>query len=127
MNSRKPIHPGDHIAITVKDINVYHTLRWCNRIRRDYHFTLDRYSVCGEAQALTDDTAMDNHFDARDLPECYRDHTRPTHWIMRAILDGFDLRTITVKNKPPRPSPTPLMASGLAIPPLDNGTEDFPF
>jgi hypothetical protein len=122
----KKIRASAHMATIAEGQTVYHTLRWCNRIRREFWFTLDPHAVDGESRSGKGERgAMDNHFDARTLPEKYRlPSAPPIQWIEQALRDGFDVGSITLKNKPP---PKQYMASGLVVPPLDNGTNDFPF
>jgi hypothetical protein len=98
----KRIQPADYLACRITGVTVYHTLRWCNHITREFWFTTDPNAVDGEARNDNGQHgAMDNHFDARSLPDQYRTAGVPLDWIQRALLDGFDLGSITNKNALP--------------------------
>lgn len=98
----KPAAAKKHIARVVGERTVYHTLRWCNRIHRQYWFTMDPAAVDGEKRE-----DMQNHFDARALPEQYQVGDIPLDWIELALLDGFEVESITLANLPPPPPPPP--------------------
>lgn len=68
---------------------IYHTLRWCGRVIREFNFTTVADEFDGEATQR-----MAHHFDARDLPEQYRQTGGPVDWIRSAIADGFQLSQI---------------------------------
>lgn len=68
---------------------IYHTLRWCGRVVREFCFTTDADEFDGEATQR-----MAHHFDARDLPEQYRQTGEPVDWIRAALADGFQLSLI---------------------------------
>lgn len=66
--------------------NVYHCLRWCNRVRREFLFTLKPAGVSGERRGV-----MRWQFDARELPSKYRDaRTDPICWVLSALNDGWE-------------------------------------
>lgn len=94
------IQPEHYLIYRINDVAVYRTLRWCNHVTREFLFTTDPNSVDGESRNdKGEQDALNNHFDARDLPEQYRTVGRPMNWIQRALIDGFDLDSITLKNK----------------------------
>ncbi len=78
---------------------VFHTLRWCNRIPREFWFTLDPKGIKGESKGN-----METHFDARDLPsefqptdsyekrdpDSYKLLEDPAKWIVKAMEAGID-------------------------------------
>lgn len=68
---------------------IYHTLRWCGRVIREFNFTTLADEFDGEATQR-----MEHHFDARDLPEQYRQASQPVDWIRAALEDGFQLSQI---------------------------------
>lgn len=78
-------------------VKIYHCLRWCGRIKREYSFTLNTNSVLGEKN-----NNLDGQFDVRSLPIKYLPEnindrelkTKPIDWIIRAVDDGFDLSQI---------------------------------
>lgn len=70
---------------------VYHTLRWCGRIIREFCFT----TVADEFDGESTQRAA-NHFDARDLPEQYRQAGTPLDWNRAALADGFQLNQIYI-------------------------------
>jgi hypothetical protein len=99
------IQPAHYLVCRINGVAVYHTLRWCNRVTREFWFTTDHNAVDGEARNdKGQHGAMDNHFDARNLPEQYRNAGIPMNWVQRALLDGFDLNSITNKNARPEPA-----------------------
>jgi hypothetical protein len=78
---------------------VYHCLRWCNRITREFCFTLDPKGITEESRGTFDLT-----FDARDLPDRFlpdvgakalavgkypADHP-PIKWVLAALNDGHN-------------------------------------
>lgn len=73
---------------------VYQTLRWCGRVAREFIFTTVADEFDGESTKR-----MDHHFDARDLPEQYRQTGTPIDWIRAAIVDGFQLSQIYTSTK----------------------------
>jgi hypothetical protein len=122
MKSQKTINATDYMACRLNGVTIYRTLRWCNRLTREFWFTTDPEAVDGEAREDAGQLgAMDEQFDARNLPEKYRIGSFVLGWVQRAMLDGFDLSTITNKNLPP-PAHAP------ASLPLQNGKtpEDLP-
>lgn len=78
---------------------VFHTLRWCNRIPREFWFTLDPKGIRGESTGN-----MDTHFDVRDLPtefspsdnykgrdpSTYKLLEEPAKWAIKALEAGID-------------------------------------
>lgn len=68
---------------------VYHTLRWCGRVVREFCFTTAADEFDGESTQR-----VAHHFDARDLPEQYRQAGNPLDWIRAALADGFQLSQI---------------------------------
>jgi hypothetical protein len=95
-----------HIAGTTSDgRTLYHCLRWCNRIRQEFWFTLKPAAVSGESRG-----DMRWQFDARDLPKKYLpdvskndldvgkypEDTKPVDWALSALNDGWEPPTNSV-------------------------------
>jgi hypothetical protein len=94
----KPLIAG----VTKDGRNLFHTLRWCNRIPREFRFTLNARQVRGEASRKPD--ACSDHFDVRELPaefippdnyqtrhpETYQLVSNPAEWAIKAIDAGVD-------------------------------------
>lgn len=76
-------------AVVHGETVVYHTLRWCGRIIREFIFT----TVADEYDGESTQRAA-HHFDARDLPEQYQGTGKPLEWIRAALNDGFELSQI---------------------------------
>jgi hypothetical protein len=89
-----------HIAGKTEDgRDVYHCLRWCKRIRREFWFTLMPAGVSGESR---NDSRW--QFDARELPTKYLPDvqksnldvsefwlgTTPIDWVLAALNDGWE-------------------------------------
>lgn len=76
-----------HVAGKTEDgRDVYHCLRHCNRIRREFWFTLKPAGVSGESR-----NDMRWQFDARELLSKYRDAgTQPICWVLAALNDGWE-------------------------------------
>lgn len=76
-----------HVAGKTQDgRNVYHCLRCCNKVRREFWFTLKPAAVTGESRS---DGRW--QFDVRDLPEKYRGGgNAPICWALRALNDGWE-------------------------------------
>lgn len=92
-----------HIVGRTKDGRyVYRTLRFCNRIPREFWLTLDPRQIFGESTGKSQN--MSAHFDVRDLPQEFvpadnyktrNQHTfeliqRPADWATKAIDAGID-------------------------------------
>ena len=77
------------LAFTFKGVQCYHTVRFCGTIKRLFWFTFDPVAVFGEVK----DT-LKGQFDARSLPEKYKQGDKPIGWIGMAMSDGFDFKSI---------------------------------
>ena len=93
------ISAQNHIAgHTADGRTIYHSLRWCNQIRRQFHFTLDPAGIDGESRY---DMSMD--IDVRNLPPeflpqvphedlmagRYPRDQRPVDWLIMALNAGW--------------------------------------
>lgn len=76
-------------ALEHSETVVYHTLRWCGRVVREFIFTTVADEFDGESTQR-----MAHHFDARDLPEQYRQQGEPVDWVRAALADDFQLSQI---------------------------------
>jgi hypothetical protein len=98
-NNPLALHQRNFAGKTADGRDVYHCLRWCNRIQREFWFTLKPGGVSGESRG-----DMRWQFDARKLPEKYLPDasqqdldvgryppgTRPIDWVMAALNDGWE-------------------------------------
>lgn len=132
MAKTKPLamHERNVAGKTKDGRDVYHCLRWCNRIQREFWFTLKPAGVSGESRG-----DMRWQFDARDLPAKYLPDaskkdldvgryppgTRPVDWVMAALNDGWE---------PPLRPPVPDLAADLdallGLPQNDQGNRPLP-
>jgi hypothetical protein len=102
---KKPIkNPEQYIAGKTADGRiVYHCLRWCNRILREFAFTLDPVAINGESR---DELA--GQIDARDVPKEFISEERsgqlgyqkylpgkePIDWVLAALNNGWEPETL---------------------------------
>jgi hypothetical protein len=77
---------------------IYHTLRWCNSVVRQFNFTLSTEGINGEARY-----ELSQHIDVRDVPEEFLpldlhngmatgrwdEKGPPVQWLINALNTGW--------------------------------------